>query len=115
MLVEIDVASLQGKTVGHRLAAGRDEQVSAADGFRAVFALGIDTDLAGVLPDFHGTVPVEDGDAFLAQGLGRDLCMRLVGAGEHAVHLYDRDLRAQPAEGLRHFHADRAAAEDDQM
>ncbi len=57
----------------------------------------------------------EDLDAFAPQGLADQSGGFLVVFGQDREHLDHRDPAAEPAMGLRHLKADRAAANDDQM
>ena len=81
----------------------------------AVFAFGVDRDRPIRAGDFDCLVAFQNGDAFLANRIDGDLGVICLRAGHGAAHFDDGDFRAQAMEGLRHFHADRAATENDKM
>ena len=77
--------------------------------------------------DMHGDVSVAaaEADAF---GMGANVDplrledivqrygnVRVLGANDPSALLYDRDLRAEPAEGMGEFEADLAASDDDEV
>ena len=112
MGVRLDADGLEPDALDPRSPAGGDEQPLAAQ-------------LAAVVEREHVVLAVasrarrvraeDELDAVAAQDLAERLAQRGGLAREHvSAALDEHDLAAEPAYGLRHLDADRAAAEDDQ-
>ena len=110
--VGLDADGLEPDSVDARTPAGRDEQAVAAQ-LAAVLEL---EDVVLAVTARGARARAEDElDAVAPQDLAERLAERRRLACEHVLGALDeRNLAAEPAHGLGHLDADRAAAEDEQ-
>jgi len=111
----VDLAGLEVQPVQHGAPANGNQKVAALDGGRRAVMICMDSDPLAVSGHANRLVAFKDGDAFLAQRADCNGRMGRIRLTEGAAHFDDGRLRAKPGKGLRHFHADRATAEDHQM
>ncbi len=95
----------------HGAPAKRHQEMRAVYGRLAARAFGVNRDVARMPIHPGGLVPFEDRDAFAAQRLDGQLCVRFVSASKRAVHFQHCHLRAEAHESLCQFETDGAAAE----